>query len=99
MKVRECFTEIVRDESGEAREVQGERWVDMPDVLTEAEGKELDRLAAIEAWNASIRAQLAENDASRGVRAIAEALGGDNSRLLALQADQAALRAQLKPVQ
>ena len=31
MKVRECFTEIRRDENGQPYEVSGERWIERPD--------------------------------------------------------------------
>ena len=34
MLVRECYTEILRDENGKPYTVSGERWVEMPDVVT-----------------------------------------------------------------
>ena len=50
---------------------------------------------AREIERAAILAQLAANDAERGVRAITDALAGDTRRLDSLRADQAALRARL----
>ena len=88
MLVRHIETNAVTGETTE-------RMVEMPDVITEAEGVELTRLATRETDRQAIRDQLAANDASRGVRAIAEALAGDPTRLNALMADQAALRARL----
>ena len=88
MLVRQIETNAITGEVTESMvEVEG--------VVTEAEGLELTRLAVREAERQSIRDQLAANDTSRGVRAIAEALAGDPTRLNALRADQAELRARL----
>lgn len=95
MLVRECYTEVQRNEAGELVSVSGERWVDMPGILTEAEGMERDRLAAIAEANEAIRQQLDALDARYGVRAMTDALNGDRTRLDALEAQKAVLRARL----
>lgn len=102
MLVRECYTDLVRDANGDLildRQGQpiglpGERWVEMPNVLTEAEGIAADRLAAIDAANEAIRQQLNDLDLRYGTRALSEAFDGDRTRLDWLNAEKAKLRAQ-----
>lgn len=69
-----------------------EEFIDLPDALDEDQAAaaqvEIDRAA----WNETIKAQLAENDA-KALRALIE---GDQERISAHAATQAALRAQLR---
>jgi hypothetical protein len=69
-----------------------EREIDLPGLMTEAEGIAKDAADAKEAANAAIREQLAANDL-KAVRAIVE---GDTARIEAHKAAQAELRKQLK---
>ncbi len=81
-----CRGEVIEWLSPEPQPTQADLEAAWPLVLAE-EARQATREAII--------AQLAENDATRGVRAISDALAGDTTRLDALRADQAALRAQL----
>lgn len=99
MRVRECFAYLARDVDGNPLEdrdgnplmVEGERWIEVEGVVSEAEGiaQALDQ--AKEAERQAIRDELAANDA-KVVRAL---LDGDTARIEAHKATQAALRAKL----
>lgn len=88
MLVREVWTNAATGETGE-------RWVEMPGVLTEAQAVEADRLASIAAANEAIRQQLDALDLRYGTRALTEAISGDRTRLDWLEAEKAKLRALL----
>lgn len=81
MKVRELVTDAA---TGEVTE----RWLDLPDVLTEAEAIERER---VETRRAEILATLAANDL-KSLRPLRE---GDDARLAVIEAEQEALRAEL----
>ena len=85
---------LVREQTTDAKTGEvTERMVEMPDVLTEAEGIALGVIAAKVAFNDSIKAKLAAADATI-VRAITE---GGSAKIAAHLLAQAALRAQLLP--
>lgn len=95
MLVRQCFTELRTDENGNPYTLEGDRWIEIDGVVTEAEAIALEQAEqaarAVAEHNAEIQAQLDAADL-KIVRAV---LDGDTARIEAHKASQAALRAQL----
>lgn len=100
MRVRECYADVMRgpdgailcDRDGQPICLPGERWIDVPDVLTEAQALEIQAQQARAAERAALQAQMDAADV-RIVRALIE---GDSARLAQHQAEQVARRERLR---